>query len=137
MTQAPPAEPKPETAQADTPQADTPQADQAEVEVADAELNEAVPSGAPAPGGQIDVLLDTKVQISATLGTVRMPVRQLLESGPGAVIQLDRTAGEPVDLYLNDIRFATGHLVCVGEQLGVRIKEILRAAGDEAIQAKG
>lgn len=102
--------------------------EETDVAVQEAELEEAAPAPATGPGGQIDILLDTSVEVTASLGTVRMPVRELLEHGPGSVVQLDRAAGEPVDLLLNGIRFATGHLVVVGDRLGVRVKEILRPA---------
>ena len=68
------------------------------------------------------------MSVSVCLGHAEVEVRQLLQSGPGSVLQLDKKAGEPVDLYLRGIRFATGNLVVVGEQLGVRIREILPSA---------
>jgi len=141
MTQTTTADPKQEeapaaeTPQAEAPQAEAPPTEAPAVEVSDAELAEAAPVGTAQAAGQINVLLDTKVRITAALGSVTMPVRQLLELGPGAVIALDRVAGDPVDLYLNDILFATGTLVCVGEHLGVRIKEIVRPTPVEAVQA--
>jgi flagellar motor switch protein FliN/FliY len=98
------------------------------VEVQSVELPEAADSGARVPGGQLDIILDTAVEVSANLGDARMPARELLELGPGAVITLDRQAGQPIDLILNGVRFATGNLVVVGDQLGVRIKEILAPA---------
>jgi flagellar motor switch protein FliN len=97
-------------------------------EVQSAELPEAADSGARVPGGQLDIILDTAVEVSANLGDARMPARELLELGPGAVITLDREAGQPIDLILNGVRFATGNLVVVGDRLGVRIKEILAPA---------
>jgi len=99
----------------------------ADVEVRDAQLGEVTDTGARAGAGaaQIDILLDTTVEIAATLGSTRMPVRQVLELGSGAVITLDRAVGEPVDLDLNGIRFATGRLVVVGDRLGIRIDQIL------------
>jgi len=130
MTQTSAADTKPE----DAPPADAQQDEQASVEVSDAELTEAPPAGSTASGGRIDILLDTKVKITVALGSAMMPVRQLLELGPGAILPLDRAAGEPVDLYLNDIPFATGALVCIGERLGVRIKEILRPAREDALE---
>jgi flagellar motor switch protein FliN len=99
------------------------------VEVQSAELPEATDTGARVPGGQLDIILDTAVEVSVNLGEARMPARQLLELGPGAVITLDREAGQPIDLVLNGVRFATGNLVVVGDRLGVRIKEILASAG--------
>jgi len=95
------------------------------VEVSDAQLGEVTDTGARAGAAQIDILLDTTVEIAATLGSTRMPVRQVLELGSGAVIPLDRAVGEPVDLDLNGIRFATGRLVVAGDRLGIRIDQIL------------
>jgi len=104
-------------------------ADQAEnapaVEVSEVELPEATDGGQKNGGGQIDILLDTAMTIAVRLGQAETTIRELLQLGPGSVLQLDREIGEPVDLYLHDARFATGSLVVVGEQLGVRIREIL------------
>ena len=76
-------------------------------------------------GGQIDILLDSPMSVTVCLGQARPAVRDLLEMGPGSVLKLDRQVGEPIDLFLRGVRFATGHLVVVGDHLGVRIKEIL------------
>jgi len=107
-------------------------ADQAEdgstVEVSEAELPEAAQSGPQAGGGQIDILLDATMTISVHLGEAGMTVRELLQLGPGSVVQLARQAGEPVEVCLHGVPFATGNLVVVGEQLGVRIREILSSA---------
>jgi flagellar motor switch protein FliN/FliY len=99
--------------------------DPSPVQVHDAQLPEVTDSGARVPGGQMDILLDTTIEVTANLGDARMPARDLMQLGPGAVVTLERQAGEPVDLVLNGIRFATGHLVLVGDHLGIRIKEIL------------
>jgi flagellar motor switch protein FliN/FliY len=134
MTQAPVAEimsPVRPSAETPPPQAAQPQPDHA-VEVHEARLPEAVDTGARAPGGKMDILLDTAIDVTARLGEARMPARELLQLGPGAVVTLDRQAGEPVDLILNGVRFATGHLVLVGDQLGIRIKEILACPTAEA-----
>jgi flagellar motor switch protein FliN len=101
----------------------------APVEIQTAELPEAVDSGARVPNGQLDMVLDTAVEVTAELGDARLPARDLLELGPGAVVTLDREAGQPIDLILNGIRFATGTLVVVGDKLGVRIQEIVAPAG--------
>ncbi len=95
------------------------------VEVHEAELREVAPQAVKAPAGQIDILLDTAVPVSATLGSAEVLVRDVLQWGPGSVLKLDRHTGEPVDLYLRGVKFATGHIVVVGDQLGVRIKEVL------------
>ncbi len=102
----------------------------AEVEVHDAELGEAAVTAVRAGTAQIDILLDTTVEIAATLGSTHMPVREVLELGAGAVIALDRAVGEPVDLHLNGIRFAAGTLIVAGDRLGIRIEQILAPHGD-------
>jgi len=99
--------------------------DAAAVEVHQADLPEAPAQTVTAPGGQIDILLDTTMEVAVHLGQVAMPARQLVQLGPGSVLTLDKRAGEPVDLLLRGIKFATGKLVVVGEQLGVKIEQIL------------
>lgn len=94
------------------------------VETHDAQLPEATPTG-QAHGGQIDILLDTAMPVEVRLGNVDMEVRDLLQVGPGAIITLDKQIGDPLDLYLKDVRFATGQLVVSGDTLGVRITKIL------------
>jgi flagellar motor switch protein FliN/FliY len=135
-----------EAAQATTPPADvtqtTPpppaQAAQAEpappagqdqaVEVRQVELPEAADSPARGGAGQIDILLEATVPVTARLGQVEVQLKRLLQLGPGSVLQLDKQVGEPVELFLRGSRFATGQLVVVGDRLGVRIKEVLAPA---------
>ncbi|MBM4019534.1 MAG: hypothetical protein FJ288_14650 [Planctomycetes bacterium] len=104
--------------------------------VQDVQLPEAADTGAKVPGDKMDILLDTTIEITAYLGQAQMPARDLLQLGPGAVVRLERQLGEPVDLILNGIRFATGHMVVVGEQLGIRIKEVLTGPTGEAPPAQ-
>ena len=89
------------------------------------ELPPAVPA-ASAGDGPIDILLETAMPVSVRVGEIDVPVKQLLQWTPGAVIPLNKALGEPVDLYLRGVRFATGYLVVVNNQVGVRIKEILK-----------
>jgi flagellar motor switch protein FliN/FliY len=99
-------------------------------QVQEADLPE-VEDARQGPGsGQIDILLDSPMSVSVCLGDARPAVRELLEMGPGSVLRLDRQVGEPIDLYLRGIRFATGHLVVVDDHLGVRINEILTTGQD-------
>lgn len=95
------------------------------VEVSDVELPEAAESSTRQGGGQIDILLDTTMNVSVVLGETTIPVSDLLGLGSGSVIKLDKQVGQPVDLYLRGIRFATGQIVVVGDSIGVRVKEIL------------
>lgn len=66
------------------------------------------------------------VKISAVLGKVKMDVARLRELGDGAVLELDRKVGEPIDLYVNDRLIARGELVIVDGALGVTMTEIVR-----------
>ncbi len=102
-------------------------------EVEQAELPEAQDTAATGPPGQVDILLDTPIPVSVRLGQVSLQVRQLLQMGPGSILKLDRQVGEPVDVFLREIKFATGQLVVADGRLGVRVKEILSqdSQGDE------
>jgi len=67
------------------------------------------------------------VRVQALLGRARLTVDQLLELGTGSIVELDRRAGEPVDLLVNGRLIARGELVLVDGQLGVTLTELLSA----------
>ena len=84
----------------------------------------------------ISMLLDLSLAISIELGRTSMTVQDILRLGRGSVIQLDRLAGEPIDVFVGDRRFAEGEVVLLGETFGVRITRILpRANSVEEIAA--
>ncbi|MCE5326303.1 MAG: FliM/FliN family flagellar motor switch protein [Planctomycetaceae bacterium] len=101
------------------------ESDASAVAVQDAQLPEAAEAAVSAPAGQIEILLDALMTVTAMVGQAELPVRDLLQLGPGSVLKLDRRKGQPIDLYLRGVKFATGQLVVVGENLGVRINQIL------------
>jgi len=76
-------------------------------------------------GGSIDVLLAMDVSVAVTIGRTELPVKRLLQLGPGSVLKLDKPIDEPADLYLRDTKFATGNIVVVDGRFAIRIKEIL------------
>ncbi len=80
----------------------------------------------------IGMLLDLALPVSIELGRTSMTVQEILRLGRGSVIQLDRLAGEPIDIYVGDRRFAEGEVVVLGEHFGVRITRILARAGGVA-----
>ena len=80
--------------------------------------------GAGGRGGNIDMVLDVSVPIMVELGRTRMLIRDILDLGVGGVVELDKAAGEPVEVYVRDMKFASGEVVVVGDRFGVRIKEI-------------
>jgi flagellar motor switch protein FliN len=90
-----------------------------------AELNNSEGTGTEVPLG---MLLDLSLPVSIELGRTSMTVQEILRLGRGAVIQLERLAGEPIDIYVGDRRFAEGEVVVLGEHFGVRISRIFAAA---------
>ena len=76
---------------------------------------------------QLEAVFDVPVQISAVLGRTRMDVGQLLNLGPGTVLELDRKVGEAIDIYVNNRLVARGEVVLVEDKLGVTMTEIIKA----------
>ena len=74
--------------------------------------------------GSIDILLDFKIPITASIGETQIPVRRLLQLAPGSVIELDKPIDAPADLYLKGTRFAAGKVVVVDGQFAIRIEHI-------------
>ncbi|MDQ0199584.1 flagellar motor switch phosphatase FliY [Neobacillus ginsengisoli] len=75
--------------------------------------------------GNINLLYDIPLEISVELGRTEMQIRNILELGPGAVIQLEKLAGEPVDILANHKLIAKGEVVVIEENFGVRITDIM------------
>jgi flagellar motor switch protein FliN len=71
------------------------------------------------------VLADVEMGVTAELGRCRMTVRELLSITPGAVIDLDRAAGAPVDVLVNGTLIARGEVVVIDEEFGIRISELV------------
>ena len=100
------------------------------------EFSEAVGSEGAAGAGSINVLLAMNVTVKVVIGQTELPVKRLLQLGPGSVLKLDKSIDEPADLYLKDTKFATGNIVVVDGRFAIRIKEIL-GLGDSAEVAAG
>ncbi len=73
----------------------------------------------------IDIILDVPLDISVELGKNKMSIKEILELGPGSIIQLDKLAGEPVDLLVNGKLIAKGEVVVIDENYGIRISAIV------------
>jgi flagellar motor switch protein FliN/FliY len=82
--------------------------------------------------GSIDILLDVNISVTVAIGETEIPVRRLLQLGPGSVLRLDKPVDAPADLYVKGTKFATGNIVVVDDQFAVRIKEILGPGGSAA-----
>jgi flagellar motor switch protein FliN len=75
--------------------------------------------------GNLDVLLHVPLSVTAELGTCHMSVAEVLKLGAGSIIELDRLAGGPVDLMVNNRLIARGEVVAVDENFGVRVTELI------------
>jgi flagellar motor switch protein FliN/FliY len=73
----------------------------------------------------LDMLLDINLRVSVELGRTTMTIREVLNLGPGTVIELDRLAGEPVDISINGKPIAKGEVVVIGDMFGVRVIDII------------
>ncbi len=76
----------------------------------------------------LEAVYDVPVQISVVLGKTSMPVSNLLKLGRGAVIELDRKVGEPIDIFVNNRLVARGEVVVVEDRIGVTMTEIIKSA---------
>lgn len=73
----------------------------------------------------IDLILDVNLKVTVELGRTSLPIAEILQLGPGAVIELDKLAGEPVDVLVNGKLVAKAEVVVIDENFGVRITEII------------
>jgi flagellar motor switch protein FliN/FliY len=81
------------------------------------------------PGGEssrrLDMLLDVPLEVNVELGRTRMTIQDLLTLGPGSVIELDKVAGEALDILVNGRLVARGEAVVVNDKFGIRITDIV------------
>jgi len=75
--------------------------------------------------GNIDMVLDIRLLATARLGRIEMPISEILELGPGSIVEVGHLVDEPVDLLINDKLIARGDVVVVDEKFGLRITEII------------
>lgn len=75
----------------------------------------------------LETVYDIPVQVTVVLGKANMQVNQLLKLGRGAVIELDRKVGEPIDIFVNNRLVARGEVVVVEDRIGVTMTEIIKA----------
>lgn len=80
-------------------------------------------SGGSAP--EIDVILDIPVTISMEVGSTEITIKNLLQLNQGSVIELDRLAGEPLDVLVNGTLIAHGEVVVVNEKFGIRMTDVI------------
>jgi flagellar motor switch protein FliN/FliY len=73
----------------------------------------------------LQLILDIPLRVTVELGRTKMPVNELLNLGQGSVIELNKLAGEPMEVFVNDKLIARGEAVVVNEKFGVRLTDII------------
>lgn len=73
----------------------------------------------------LDFILDVALHVTVEVGRARMTIQDLLQLGQGSVIELEKLAGEPLDIYVNGKHVARGEAVIVNEKFGVRLTDII------------
>jgi len=76
----------------------------------------------------LEVILDVPVTLSLEVGRARIPIRNLLQLNQGSVVELERGAGEPLDVFVNGTLIAQGEVVVVNDRFGVRLTDVVSPA---------
>jgi len=88
-----------------------------------------VPPAVPEINGpqdsNLDRILDIPLVLSAQLGSTRMLIKDLLQLGPGSIVELDKLAGEPLEVLVNERLVARGEVVMVNEKFGIRLTDVI------------
>lgn len=84
-----------------------------------------------ANSSNIDLLLDVSLRVTVELGRTRMQLAQILELQHGSVVELERLAGDPVDILVNECLVARGEVVVVDDKFGVRITEMVSSKNNK------
>ena len=93
-----------------------------------AEMSELVAEADPgAAEGGLDNILDIPVTLAVEIGSTQVSIRNLLQFNQGSVVELDRLAGEPLDILVNGTLIAHGEVVVVNEKFGIRLTDVVSA----------
>ena len=76
----------------------------------------------------LEVILDVPVTLSMEVGRTRIPIRNLLQLNQGSVVELERAAGEALDVFVNGTLIAHGEVVVVNEKFGIRLTDVISPA---------
>ncbi len=76
---------------------------------------------------EMEAVLNVKLEVVAVLGTAEMPISQILKLGRGAVVELERTVGEDIEIHANNQLVAKGEVIVVEDRLGVTISEVIKS----------
>jgi flagellar motor switch protein FliN len=76
----------------------------------------------------LDVVLDVPVTLSLEVGRTRLPIRSLLQLNQGSVVELERAAGEPLEVFVNGTLVAHGEVVVINDNFGIRLVDVISPA---------
>lgn len=84
--------------------------------------------GAASGDVNLDVILEVPVTLSLEVGRTRIPIRNLLQLNQGSVVELDRAAGDPLDVFVNGTLVAHGEVVIINDKFGIRLTDVVSPA---------
>jgi len=93
--------------------------------------------GSAGAAAAIELLSDVNLNVKIELGRTRLLVEDVLKLGEGAVVELDKLAGDPVDIFVNDRHVARGEVLVLNDNFCIRVSEILDGIGEAASEASG
>ncbi len=99
-------------------------ADAARANARPAQFGALKPESSP-PGANIDMILDIPISLSVELGRTRMLIKELLQLGQGSIVELEKLAGEPIEILVNGKLIARGEAVVVNEKFGVKLTDVV------------
>lgn len=94
-------------------------------EATPAQFSELAADNDPNSELDLDVILDVPVTLSLEVGRARLPIRNLLQLNQGSVVELERGAGESLDVYVNGTLIAHGEVVTINDRFGVRLTDVV------------
>jgi flagellar motor switch protein FliN/FliY len=83
---------------------------------------------AAANDAKLEVILDVPVTLTLEVGRTKLPIRSLLQLAQGSVVELERAAGDPLDVYVNGTLIAHGEVVVVNDKFGIRLTDVISPA---------
>ena len=83
---------------------------------------------AAANDAKLEVILDVPVTLTLEVGRAKLPIRSLLQLAQGSVVELERAAGDPLDVYVNGTLIAHGEVVVVNDKFGIRLTDVISPA---------
>ncbi|THK42451.1 flagellar motor switch protein FliN [Methylophaga sp. SB9B] len=104
------------------------EAESSAAQASPAPMDKLADEGKPRSEVNMDMVLDIPVTISMEIGRTRISIRNLLQLSQGSVVELDRLAGEPMDVLVNDTLIAHGEVVVVNDKFGIRLTDVISAA---------